>query len=313
MPISFVSLRAAALPIALAISLSGCAALTHLPPRDPAMEQHLAPPAIAASATEIGVADRPRLRVVTYNVHGISGEAIAGALRSDRQLAEADVVLLQEVAAPAIPSAAGACSAACAAGRALGMASVFAPGHQQDGGTSGVAILSRRPLRDPQIIELPYRHAVVNSARRIALAATVDTAGGPLRVVAVHLENRINPAARISQLAPALAHARQVGGAVLIGGDMNTSPFSWLGHLIPIPTGQQDDRLAAAVRAAGLDTPVTDVFATSKWLSMRLDAIYTRGVRPGAYGVAQKVRASDHLPLWLDVELTGSGLAGAAR
>lgn len=287
--------------IAMMAGLLGCAALVHAPPRDPSIE--LRP---AASAT---AAPPSALRVITYNVHGISGAALTRALKSDAQLARADVLLLQEVARAErsgerlVSGSPGACSAACAAGRALGMTSVFAPGHQQDGGTSGVAILSRRPLRDAQIIELPYRHAVVNSARRIALAATVDTAAGPLRLIAVHLENRINPAARISQLAPALEHARAFRGAVILGGDMNTSPFSWLGHLIPIPTGVQDDRLGAAVRAAGLATPVADVFATSKWLSMRLDAIYTRGVTPGGYGVAQAVRASDHLPLWLDVKI----------
>lgn len=280
---------------ATALGAVGCAALNHAPPKDPAMEARLAP---APPECPTPLLPAESLRVVTYNVHGISGAAIAAAVESDPALAAADVLLLQEV------SSFGACSAACAAGEALGMASLFAPGHQQDGGLSGVAILSRLPLRDPQVIELPYRYAVVNSARRIALAATVDTARGPARLIAVHLENRINPAARISQLAPALQHAAAFDGAVVLGGDMNTSPFVWLGHLLPVPAGVQDDRLDAAARAAGLDTPVADVAATSQWLGMRLDAIYTRGLRLRQRGVAVAVRASDHLPLWLEGELT---------
>jgi endonuclease/exonuclease/phosphatase family metal-dependent hydrolase len=282
--------RPGSLALGVFVALGGCAALNHAPPRDPSMEPHLAPGAPAPAASG--------LRVVTYNVHGISGGAIARALRSDPALAGADVVLMQEV------SSFGPCSAACAAGEELGLASLFAPGHQQDGGTSGVAILSRWPLRDPQVIELPYRHAVMNSARRIALAATIDTAEGPLRLIAVHLENRINPAARVSQLAPALAHARAFEGAVILGGDMNTSPFLWLGHLLPIPAGLQGRRLDAAARAAGLETPVADVAATSQWLDMRLDAIYTRGVTTSAHGVAVAVRASDHLPLWMQAKVT---------
>jgi endonuclease/exonuclease/phosphatase family metal-dependent hydrolase len=276
----------------LAALASGCATLNHLPPRDPAIEARVRP-----ELPDALVPAASALRVVTYNVHGISGEQIAEALRADPVLAHADLVLLQEV------SSFGPCSAACAAGVRLGFASMFAPGHQQDGGTSGVAILSRWPLRNPQVIELPYRYAVINAARRIALAATLDTASGPVRIIAVHLENRINPQARITQLAPALAHARAFAGAVILGGDMNTSPFLWLGHLIPIPAGIQDDRLDAAVRAAGFDTPVTDVRATSPWLNMRLDAIYTRGLRAARHGVAVTVRASDHLPLWLDAQL----------
>lgn len=288
---------AAASPAAMAATIlacaAGCAAWNHAPPRDPSIEARRAP-----APPERAEPPPEQLRVVTYNVHGISGAAIAAALRSDAQLAAADVVLLQEVASF------GPCSAACAAGEAMGMSSLFAPGHQQDGGLSGVAILSRFPLRDPQVIELPYRYAVVNSARRIALAATLDTARGPARVIAVHLENRINPSARIRQLQPALDHARSFPGAVVLGGDMNTSPFVWIGHLLPVPAGVQGDRLDAAARAAGLETPVADVGATSQWLNMRLDALYTRGLTPTGRGVAMTVRASDHLPLWLTGELT---------
>lgn len=286
--------------VALLGALPGCASLNHKPPRDPSIELRAAAPHTAASIAP-GV-----LRLVTYNVHGISGPSIARALRGDPTLRNADLVLLQEVASH------GACSAACAAAEELGFASVFAPGHQQDGGTSGVAILSRWPLGEPEIIELPYRYAVVNSARRIALAATLDTERGPARVISVHLENRINPAARVSQLAPALAHAQRFPGAVLLGGDMNTSPFLWLGHLVPIPAGLQTRRLDAAARAAGLQTPVAEVAATSQWLDMRLDAVYTRGVRARAHGVAITVRASDHLPLWLDVEVESAPSIGSA-
>ena len=86
---------------------------------------------------------------------------------------------------------------------------------------------------------------------------------------------------------------------------MNTSPFVWLGHLLPVPAGVQDDRLERAVRAAGLDTPVAGSSATSQWLNMRLDAIYTRGVHALDHGVRQDVRISDHLPLWMDARLDG--------
>lgn len=282
--------------VALALSQAACAGLNHAPPRDPSPELHLDRAELAPPPST--------LRVVTYNVHGVDGATIAAAIRGNPALAAADVILMQEVASF------GPCSAACAAGDELGFASVYAPGHQQDGGTSGVAILSRWPLRDAQVIELPYQYAVVNSARRIALAATIESTEGAVRLVSVHLENRINPAARIAQLRPALEHVAAFDGAVILGGDMNTSPFVWVGHLLPIPAGTQDDRLERAVRAAGLDTPVAASAATSKWLNMRLDAIYTRGIRATAHGVAQEVRISDHLPLWMDAHLTPTEVAG---
>jgi endonuclease/exonuclease/phosphatase family metal-dependent hydrolase len=183
------------------------------------------------------------------------------------------------------------------------MASAYAPGHVQDQGTEGVAILSRWPLAEVEVIELPYRGVVVNSARRIAVAATAMTADGPVRVYAVHLDNRITPAARVAQLAPVLEHSRGWPGPVVIGGDVNTSPFSWLGNLVPVPTGGQDDAVEDAVRRAGLSTPVADSGPTSQWLSMRLDGIYTRGVAVVDFGVDHSVRISDHLPLWADLAL----------
>ena len=286
------------LAVLAALSLSACATFNHAPPRDRSPELRLAAPAPAPA---------PRaLRVVQYNVHGVAGDVIAQAIAGNPALAAADVIFLDEVAAF------GPCSAACAAGARLGLASVYAPGHQQDGGTSGVAILARFPLRDVAVIELPYLSTVVNSARRIGLAATIDGADGPVRLIATHLDNRVNPADRVRQLAPVLAHAQAWDGPVVIAGDMNTSPFLWLGHLVPVPAGTQDARLERAVRAAGLDTPVTGSAATSQWLNMRLDAIYTRGLVPGRFGVEQTVRISDHLPLWLDATLAPT-VATAAR
>lgn len=283
------SSRLALVALVVLVTVAGCAAVNRAPPRDPRPELHLTPAATAPAPTA--------LRVVTFNIHGRGGAALAEAIAGHPDLAVADVILLQEVPARA------RCSAACDAGRRLGLASVYAPGHQQDGGTSGVAILSRHPLRDVEVLELPFHGTVVNSARRVALAATLDGAAGPVRLFATHLDNRINPAARVGQLRPVLDAAAAWDGAVIVGGDMNTSPFVWLGHLIPVPAGVQDDRLERAVRAAGLDTPVAGSAPTSQWLNMRLDAIYTRGVRPGASAVAQTVRISDHLPLWLDAAL----------
>jgi endonuclease/exonuclease/phosphatase (EEP) superfamily protein YafD len=90
-------------------------------------------------------------------------------------------------------------------------------------------------------------------------------------------------------------------GPALIAGDMNTSPFTWVGHVMPMPTGRQDDRVEGYVRSRGFTTPVTDSGPTSQWLSMRLDAIYTRGLDIVEHDVERTVRASDHLPLWVDL------------
>jgi endonuclease/exonuclease/phosphatase family metal-dependent hydrolase len=288
--------RAASLALSLCLA-AGCARLNHLPPADRRPEV-LAQPASSVRAPG-------PVRVVAYNIHGVDGVALAATIAASPALASADVLLLSEVHAH------GPCSDACVAGARLGMASAYGPGHRQDVGTEGVAILSRWPLSEVEVIELPYRDVVVNSARRIAITATTLTPAGPVRVYAVHLDNRITPAARVEQLAPVLSDTRAWPGPVVIGGDFNTSPFSWLGSVVPLPSGRQDDAVEVAVRRAGLTTPVTASGATSAWLGMRLDAIYTRGVAVVDFGVEHAVRISDHLPLWADVAVGGEVGVGA--
>jgi endonuclease/exonuclease/phosphatase family metal-dependent hydrolase len=264
---------------------------------------HPVPRSVAVEARAYGDDARAapagrRLRMVTYNVHMIDGDAIADALRHSPALAAADLVFLQEVESH---PAAGA-SEACLAAEQLDLDCAFAPGYGlDDGGAHGVAILSRRPLEDLAVVELPYHDTVFNSARRVALGATIGVDGQAVRLYAVHLDNRINPAARKRQLAPVLDDADARGLPTVIAGDMNTSPFVWIGHVVPVPAGVQDDRLERYVRSRGYDTPVTDVGPTTKWLGMQLDAVYTRGVEVHARRVEDAVRASDHLPLWADL------------
>jgi endonuclease/exonuclease/phosphatase family metal-dependent hydrolase len=198
-------------------------------------------------------------------------------------------------------------SRACAAARELGMHCAFAPGYGlSNGGSHGVALLSRQPLDDLEMVELPFNDTVINSGRRVALGATIDVRGTPVRFYAVHLDNRINPAVRKRQLAPVLDAADRHGVATVIAGDFNTTPFVWIGHLIPVPAGVQDSRLERYVRSRGFATPVTDCGPTHQWMSMQLDGVYTRGITVVDRGVEQDVRVSDHLPLWADLILGGS-------
>jgi endonuclease/exonuclease/phosphatase family metal-dependent hydrolase len=283
------------LVVAALVALSAVlAACNHPRPRDLSIE------AASHARADAPVDTGARLRVVQYNVHMIDARKIVRALRQTPELAAADVIFLNEVESHPKEKE----SRACLAAKRLDMYCAFAPGYGlDDGGAHGVAILSRRPLADLAVTELPYHDTVFNSARRVALGATITAGDVPVRVYAVHLDNRINPAARKRQLAPVLDDADARGLATVIAGDMNTSPFVWIGHVVPVPAGVQDDRLEKFVRGRGYDTPLTDVGPTSAWLGMRLDAVYTRGVDVRAHGVADTVRASDHLPVWADLEV----------
>lgn len=248
------------------------------------------------------VAQLPRqLRVMTFNVHMEPGAKIARAMRSDPDLMAADIIFLEEVERdehrPEL------CSGACELGKALGYHVMFAPGHAQGKGSHGVAVLSRAPITSAQVIELPYFDVHVNSGRRVALAATIDVDGTPVTAYAVHLDNRLTARDRRAQMTPVLIHASRQDTPIIMGGDFNTSHFTWLFHLIPIPTTTQDNHLEDLMRMHGFDTPVTECGPTHVALGMRLDAIYTRGLTTTKFAVANATYVSDHLALWAQMQL----------
>ncbi len=282
-----------ALVALLGLAVAGCARFNRPDPVDASVERGHATRAPAVER------DPSRIRIVTYNVHQTAGREIARALLDNPRLRRADIVFLQEIERHAGEPDSRAAQVA----HALGFDHAYAPGYGLAGGGShGVAILSRFPLSGVQVIELPRNDTVVNSARRVALAAQVVVDGHSLALYDVHLDARINPAARVRQLAPVLESIdHSSADRVIVGGDLNTSPFEWIGHLLPVPSHQQSRRVERLMRRHGFTTPVVGCGATSKWLNMRLDGLFTRGLDPIDYAVERTVRLSDHLPLWLDL------------
>jgi len=262
------------------------AACMHGTPKDKSVETTF--PAVARAA------ELPRqLRVVTFNLHMEPGAKILRGLLGDPALRNADLIFFQEVHRDGT-----GCSAACAVARELGYYAVYAPGHVNGNGDDGVAVVSRAPITSSQVIELPFYNVHFNGGRRIALAATIELAGKPVTVYAVHLENRLGVRDRRVQMTPVLDHARRQATPVIIAGDFNTSPFTWIAHVIPIPTGTQDDRLEELARSKGFATPLAHSGPTHHHLWMKLDGMYTRGFTTEAFATATAHDVSDHLALW---------------
>jgi endonuclease/exonuclease/phosphatase family metal-dependent hydrolase len=239
-----------------------------------------------------------RLRVVTFNAqYGERIAALISTFTSHADLSRADVVLLQEIESHPHEGASRAAQLAAA----LQMGHVYT--HSRAAGTDGthgLAILARWPLHDISRIDLPRNDLPFRRCARIALAAHIGTPAGPLRLTSVHLDTRLNLAARIAQLTPALAdHDLQI-----VAGDLNTLPCHFLRGAVPLYRVDQAGRLDEHVRALGFATPATAVGATHRhFLRLRLDAIYTRGLTAAAARVARDVHLSDHFPVWTDVEL----------
>jgi endonuclease/exonuclease/phosphatase family metal-dependent hydrolase len=279
--------RVSVLVITAAVS-AGCSFGLQPTPKRVAIESTTAKPSAELPA---------QFKVATFNVHKEPGAKVAKAILADRELRDADLLMLQEV-----PRWGTTCSGACELGRALGMHTLFAAGHAEGDKDMGVAILSRAPITSAQIIELPWHDVHFNAGRRIALVATLEQAGRPITVYAVHLENRLTAADRRKQMQPVLEHANQQHTPVIIAGDFNTNPFTWVSHWLPLPTGRHQVRaLESLARSYGFDTPVSDSGATHRYIGMKLDGIYTRGFATKRFATAHAKDVSDHMALWATV------------
>jgi len=245
-----------------------------------------------------------RLRIASWNVETARDpDALAAAIAASPALATADVILVQEIEDH--PGEPGSRASRLAA--ALGMTWFYAPARLEGDGTHGDAILSRFPLVDPEVKQLPHVDQPINEEPRIAVRASVDLGDGrTLAVVGVHLDVRLGPVDRIRQLDPAVSDNPPV---VVVGGDLNTTPWVWVQTAIPLLgiqaiVGQdQAEVVDDYFDDLGFATPIAHDADTQAFpLDIRFDTLCPRGVDALAAGVA-RTAGSDHSPVWIDVAL----------
>lgn len=185
-------------------------------------------PALAADGTT--PTDRPTLRVVTLNVEfrNRATDRVVGYLRDAR----ADVVVLVEID-----------DVWAASLGTLGEAYPFR--HVVPGRTyEGVAILSRWPLHDVEVVDF-------GSPGMPSLVATVAAADGDVTVIATHPRPPLTPA-----LDAALRlHLRAVGrraadrrGPCLVMGDLNATPWSAAFGGLVAESGLRDSALGRGIQ-----------------------------------------------------------------
>jgi len=242
------------------------------------------------------------LRVVTFNVEMGGGlDGLAAAIEADPELARAGLFLLQEE--EAYPEEGTVRASRLANG--LGAGWYYLPARTKGTGTHGLAIVSRYPIENVEVMDLP---ASSSGHPRIAVSADVIVGTARLHVVNIHLDSTLNIRDRILQLRPAVLDLET---PVLVGGDFNTSPFVWEDGQLPlIAPGQivdtdQAPQLDDYMRGLGFDTPAAGVGATERKFGVecRLDAFFPRGLTVTPATVERSVAGSDHWPVWVDVTL----------
>src|SRR5689334_2326023 len=166
--------------VVAAVALGGCSTALQGIPKDHRLE-----------ATFPKVAATPELpaqfKVVAFNIHKEHAKHFLDGVLADRATRDADLITLEE--APRFDGE--DCSAACGASKIAGYYAVWAPAHHAEARDIGVAVLSKAPITSARMIELPWNDVHFNAGRRVALAVTIQQAGRPITVYAVHLENRL--------------------------------------------------------------------------------------------------------------------------
>jgi endonuclease/exonuclease/phosphatase family metal-dependent hydrolase len=158
------------------------------------------------------------------------------------------------------------------------------------------------PSRNPEVVRLPGRGAVqVRRVERTLLRAAppqermaLCVESDALRVYVLHLDV-IGFTHKLEQFKTVVTHMTERAAVPLeiIAGDLNTFGPA---HV------QAWRRLAAAARSAGL-VNVTAGIRRTHWTGQKLDAIYARAATPLSHRAwTLKVRASDHLPVFAEID-----------
>ncbi|MHB8861075.1 MAG: endonuclease/exonuclease/phosphatase family protein [Pirellulaceae bacterium] len=170
--------------------------------------------------------DTSRVRVLTYNIHhgeGMDGKIDLPRIADAIKRLEPDVVALQEVDVRTTRSHGVDQSAEL--GRLTGMHSAFGKAMDFAGGEYGEAILSRWPLADVQVFDLP---TTTGCEPRCVITARIERSNGgpPFLFAGTHLEHA-QATLRLCQagkLSPALAYVKPL--PAILAGDLNAEPGS---------------------------------------------------------------------------------------
>lgn len=231
-----------------------------------------------------------RVRIVTYNVHGPLPEnaaSVYSVLSADEQLRNADVWALQEVRTSKTRNFAREMA------QRLGINYAHAVARPRGGGWEGLSFLSRFPIKEAERLELP--HLDTGERLRIGLFATISVGNKAISLCNVHLPIRMDHRKRADQLRLILDtfdHNRFPAQIVI--GDFNT---------ITVSLRRLYDTI---LEKKGFGTPFEGSAKTYQryfFLRFKLDWIYLKRLRVLEYGIEQKVTASDHRPVWVDVQL----------
>ncbi|MCK5083671.1 MAG: endonuclease/exonuclease/phosphatase family protein [Candidatus Omnitrophica bacterium] len=231
---------------------------------------------------------REKIKVVSYNIkHSARIKEAIALLRNDKELAGADILLLQEM----IPSAVEKIA------EELDYNYIFYPAvlHPILHANFGNAVLSKWPITfDENIIFPPVKE---KSRHRVAVAAKLKINGQDVLVYSLHMGVFMKPGQRSDQIQGILDAIDSNVKYCIIAGDFNTIK-------------QKDqDGIIKTFTQAGFEHATSNVDWTYKhWYLMNyksvFDHIFVRGPKVLRSGKSDDQTPSDHLPVWMEFSMS---------
>lgn len=255
-----------------------------------------------ACATSRSATHDAFVNVLVFNIH--AGKDAAGVDNLERvaavaRSADADIVLLQEVDRRTARSA-GVDHAAELA-RLTGFQMAFGKSLDYQGGEYGIAILSRWPISAQATHDLPVDPPQERSGGslepRAALRVSIAAPGGSITVLNTHLDASGTDRWRRQEIAKLLeiaTEARSSGDALLVGGDLNSTPESAV---------QEQVRRAGFTDAWALCGAGNEMTYPADSGVKRIDYLYLSGGQSCETATVIDTQASDHRPLLVRVRL----------
>ena len=165
--------------------------------------------------------------------------------------------------------------------------------HPATGQPFGNAVLSPWPMSDAVEVPLPHT-AAIQGQPRAATAVEVQVDDRPLLTYSVHLETVLLDLRRRRRQLLEVARdiERQSSERVIVAGDFNSASSRSI---------RSFDRCLSPTGLHRL-TPADHATFHRFGRSFALDHIYARGLEPKDVGVVANASASDHQPVWADVD-----------
>jgi endonuclease/exonuclease/phosphatase family metal-dependent hydrolase len=229
------------------------------------------------------------IKVVSYNIKlGKEIDRAISELAGVPELFGADIILLQEMDSEGTEEIA----------EELDYNYVYFPAaiHAKHGREFGNAILTRWPITDSWKLLLPYQDPVRKN-RRIAAVATIAIDEYEILTYSVHTEMVwLALDERIAQVDSIMRSVSKNYPHVVIGGDFNTESDYYV-------RVAEDLFAGAGFTHASKGVGPTAKAGPAGLMDLRFDHIFTRGFSVLDKGKVDDMKASDHLPIWVELKV----------